>query len=282
MIDAHQHFWHPARGDYVWMPPNDSVLTRRYGPSNLSAGLAATGVERTVLVQAAPSIEETEYMLGIADSTPHVAKVVGWINFEDRAQRASLERLAKHPKFVGVRPMIQDIPDDGWMLRNDVQWAYEALIDLDLTFDCLGFPRHLGYFHKLLTRYPKMRAVINHSMKPQFRTHSNESFDAWSQGLSALANDTDACCKLSGLVTEADKDWSDDILKPYTDHVIGVFGAERVMWGSDWPVARLRCEYTDWFAQARRLTESFGMEAQQKIFMQTARDFYRINSKETQ
>lgn len=281
MIDAHQHFWHPARGDYVWMPPNDSVLTRRYGPSDLSAGLAATGVEHTVLVQAAPSAEETEYMLGIADSTPHVAKVVGWVNFEDRTQLATLERLAKHPKFVGVRPMIQDIPDDGWMLCDDVQWAYEALIDLDLTFDCLGFPRHLGYFHKLLTRYPRMRAVIDHSMKPQFRTHSGESFDVWAQGLSALANDTNACCKLSGLVTEADEDWSDGMLKPYADHVIDIFGAERVMWGSDWPVARLRCEYADWFAQARRLTESFGVAAQQKIFMKTARDFYRINDEDT-
>lgn len=281
MIDAHQHFWHPARGDYAWMPPNDPVLTRRYGPGDLSSGLAATGVEHTVLVQAAPSVEETEYMLGIADSTPHVAKVVGWINFEDRTQLATLERLAKHPKFVGVRPMIQDIPDDGWMLRDDVQWVYEALIDLDLTFDCLGFPGHLGYFHKLLTGYPKMRAVIDHSMKPQFRAHSDANFDIWAQGLSALAKDTSAYCKLSGLVTEADEDWSDGMLKPYTNHVVGVFGAERVMWGSDWPVARLRCEYADWFAQARRLTENFGATAQQKIFIQTAKDFYRINDGET-
>ena len=277
MIDAHQHFWHPARGYYAWMPPSDPVLTRHYGPGDLSVGLAATGVERTVLVQAAPSVEETEYMLGIADSTPCVAKVVGWINFEDREQRATLERLARHPKFVGVRPMIQDIPDDGWMLRDDIQWAYEALIDLDLTLDCLGFPRHLKYFHKLLTRYPKMRSVIDHSMKPQFRKHSEENFNVWARGLSALANDTGAHCKLSGLVTEADEDWSDNMLKPYTDHVIGVFGAERVMWGSDWPVARLRCEYTDWFAQARRLTEGFGAAAQQRIFGWTAKDFYRID-----
>lgn len=281
MIDAHQHFWHPARGDYVWMPPNDPVLTRRYCPNDILACLTATGVEHTVLVQAAPSVEETEYMLGIADSTPHVAKVVGWINFEDRTQRTTLERLAKHPKFVGVRPMIQDIPDDEWMLRENVQWAYEALMDLDLTFDCLGFPKHLGYFHKLLTRYPKMRTVIDHSMKPQFRTHSDESFGVWARGMSALANDTDTYCKLSGLVTEANEDWSDGMLKPYTDHVINIFGADRVMWGSDWPVARLRCEYADWFAQARRLTESFGTVAQQKIFMKTARDFYRINDEDT-
>jgi L-fuconolactonase len=276
MIDAHQHFWDPARGDYGWMPPDDPVLTRPYGPDDLSDGLAATGVQKTVLVQAAPSVEETEYMLGIADATPHVAKVVGWINFEDPGQRAVLEALAGHPKFAGVRPMIQDIADDDWMLRDDIQWAYEALIEFDLTFDCLGFPRHLGYFHQLLTRYPKMRAVLDHSMKPQFRTHSEESYRIWAEGMSALAADTGAYCKLSGLVTEADNDWSDQMLIPYTEHVITAFGAERVMWGSDWPVARLRCEYTDWFAQARRLTDGLGTGAQEKIFRETAAKFYRI------
>ncbi|MEG9862540.1 MAG: amidohydrolase family protein [Parvularculales bacterium] len=276
MIDAHHHFWHPSRGDYGWMPPDDPVLTRPYGPADLAGGLAATGVQKTVLVQAAPSVEETEYMLGIADSTPTVAKVVGWINFEDKGQRSILERLARHPKFSGVRPMIQDIADDGWMLRDDIQWAYEALIDLDLTFDCLGFPRHLTYFHELLTRYPKMRAVLDHSMKPQLRSHSDENLKIWSEGMSALANDTEACCKLSGLVTEAEEDCSDLVLKPYTDHVISSFGPERVMWGSDWPVSRLRCEYSDWFKQARRLTENIGTEAQEKIFSMTARKFYRI------
>jgi len=173
-IDAHQHFWHPARADYGWMPDNDPVLSRPYSPDDLASGLDSTGVTQTVLVQAAPSVDETHYMLGIADATPHVAKVVGWINFEDASQIDTLRRLSKHPKFAGVRPMIQDIADDAWMLRDDVQWAYQAIIDLGLTFDCLGFPRHLDNFHTLLTRYSSMNAVIDHCMKPQFRDHSNE------------------------------------------------------------------------------------------------------------
>ena len=122
-IDAHQHYWNPARGDNHWMPPEDPILGRTYAPSDLEPELKACGVEATVLVQAAATVCESKYLLGIADATPCVAGVVGWVNFEEDTDRRTLERLAGHPKFVGVRPMIQDIPDDNWMLRDDVQWV---------------------------------------------------------------------------------------------------------------------------------------------------------------
>ncbi len=276
-VDAHQHFWNPARGDYGWMPDDDPVLSRPYGPDDLAPALEATGVAKTVLVQAAPTPEETEYMLGVADATPMVAKVVGWINFEDRGQIETLKRFAGHPKFSGVRPMIQDLPNDDWMLRADVQWAYEALIELDLTFDCLGFPRHLKNFHTLLTRYPEMRAVVDHCMKPQIRDGSDDHFRFWADGLARLAEDTNAYCKLSGIVTEADTDWSAPVLQPCTNHVIGAFGADRTMWGSDWPVARLRLEYEDWFEMSQTLTSALSKEDQAAVFGGTARTFYRID-----
>ncbi|WP_420325243.1 amidohydrolase family protein [Mameliella sp.] len=275
-IDSHHHFWHPARGDYGWMPADDPVLSRPYHPADLGEGLQASGVARTVLVQAAPTLAETEYLLGIADSTPHVAKVVGWIDFEDPAQKKPLQRLAKHPKFAGVRPMIQDIPDDRWMLKPEVQWAYEALIDQDLTFDALGFPRHQAPFLELLNRYPDMRVVLDHCLKPQLRSHSEESFRTWAEGMTRLAEETGAFCKLSGLVTEADDLPSDDLLQPYVDHVLSVFGPQRVMWGSDWPVARLRCDYTDWHAQALRLTASLSEADRAQVFSGTAERFYRL------
>ena len=120
-IDSHQHFWNPARGDYDWMPMDTPTLARKYAPSDLEPHLIANGIDQTVLAQAAASVEETEYMLGIADATPRVAGVVGWINFENKADSHHLCRLAKHPKFLGVRPMIQNIPDDHWMLRDEVQ-----------------------------------------------------------------------------------------------------------------------------------------------------------------
>lgn len=275
-VDAHHHFWNPARGDYGWMPPDDPILSRSYAPADLADGLTVTGVNKTVLVQAAPSVEETEYLLGIADVTPHVSKVVGWINFEDPGQLHTLKRLAAHPKFAGVRPMIQDLADDDWMLRDDIQWAFDAIVELDLTFDCLGFPRHLKNFHTLLMRYPTMRAVLDHCIKPQFRDHSEAHFRTWAEGMTRLAQDTEAYCKLSGLVTEADSDWSLPVLKPYTDHVLAEFGAERFMWGSDWPVVRLRCEYADWFALAQQLTADFSEPERERIFQGTAVEFYQL------
>lgn len=274
-IDAHQHYWNPARGDYDWMPMDNETLARPYGPADLAPHLAGTGIDRTVIVQAAATVEETEYMLGIADSTPSVAGVVGWVDFENPAHEAHLRRLAAHPKFLGVRPMIQDIPDDTWMLREDVQWAYRALIDLDLSFDALGFPRHLEHFLTLLTRYPEMRVVIDHCMKPQIRSHSEESFAHWATGMTRLAEQTSACCKFSGLVTESDG-WSLDAMRPYANHLLDVFGPDRMMWGSDWPVCRLEASYDEWHGAARELTAHLSPDAQSRIFGGTARSFYRI------
>ena len=275
-IDAHQHFWHPARGDYGWMPADNEILCRPYSPADLDGARKSVGVEQTILVQAAPSVHETEYMLGIADSNPHIGKVVGWVDFNDPSQIDTLKRLAGHPKFSGVRPMIQDLPDDNWMHLPEVQWAYQAIVDLDLTFDCLGFVRHAEGFHTLLTRYPKMRAVIDHCLKPQLRDHSDEAFHEWAAGISKLAEDTNAFCKLSGLLTEADEDWSNGVIKPYTDHVISAFGAQRVMWGSDWPVLRLRTEYENWLEQAKQLTAHLSEEDRQWVFNRSARAFYQL------
>ncbi len=276
MIDAHQHFWNPARGDYGWMPKDDAVLSRVYGPGDLAPHLARHGIERTVLVQAAPSVAETEYMLGIADATPFVAGIVGWVDFERPADRAELRRLAGHPTFKGVRPMIQDIPDDGWMLRDDVQWAYRAVIDEGLTFDALGFPRHLANFLTLLKRYPEMRVVMDHCMKPQIRSHSEESFRHWADGMARIAGETGAFVKFSALVTEAAPGWTVADLKPYVDHVIDVFGAERVMWGSDWPVCLLAASYERWRAAAEELVAARTEAERAAIFGGTAARFYSL------
>jgi len=272
-IDAHQHYWNPARGDYDWMPKDDAILSRAYGPADLAGHLARFGIEKTVLVQAAATVNETEYMLGIADATDSVAGVVGWVDFERPQDLAQLQRLARHPKFRGVRPMIQDIADTDWMLRDDVQWGYRALIDLDLTFDALGFPRHLANFHTILTRYPEMRTVIDHCMKPQIR---DRAFDDWAAGISRLARDTGACLKFSGLVTEAGDGWSIDDLKPYADHVLAAFGPDRVMWGSDWPVCQLQASYARWHELAEALTAHLSDDEKARVFGGTAAEFYRL------
>ena len=275
-IDAHQHYWHPARGDYDWMPMDDATLARAYGPADLAPQIAAHGIGHTVLVQAAATVQETEYMLGLADATPSVAAVVGWIDFERPEDLAHLKRLAGHPKFVGVRPMIQDIPDDNWMLRDDVQWGFRAVADLGLTFDALGFPRHLAHFLTILKRYPDLRVVVDHCMKPQIRNHSEANFRFWADGMARIADETGAYCKFSALVTEADADWTVDDLRPYVGHVFDRFGPDRVMWGSDWPVCRLRCEYGDWRAAAAELTAGLTEPERARIYGGTASEFYRL------
>jgi L-fuconolactonase len=274
-IDSHQHFWNPSRGDYDWMPMDNAILARPYGPLDLEPHLVKNDIDQTVLVQAAATVEETEYMLGIADASPRVAGVVGWIDFEDPTHAHHLRRLAKHPKFLGVRPMIQDIPDVHWMLRDELQWAYELIVECDLTFDALGFPQHLENFLTLLSRYPDMRVVIDHCMKPQIRTHSEDSFAHWAAGMTRLAQQTPAYCKFSGLVTESEG-WSLETMRPYADHLLEVFGFDRMMWGSDWPVCLLEASYDAWFATAQELTTHLPADAQEMIFGGAAKKFYRL------
>lgn len=277
-IDAHQHYWNPARGDYGWMPPDDPILTRAYRPSDLAPQLAEGGIERTVLVQAAPTVAETEYLLGVADATDHVGAVVGWIDFERPEDRAQLERLARHPKFRGVRPMVQDIADDDWLLRPGIDWAFRALAEMGLCFDALGFPRHLGNFLTVFERHPDLRVVVDHCMKPRIHARSPEGFRAWAEGIARIAEATQARCKISGLITEAGPDWTPADLAPYVEHVLQVFGPERVMWGSDWPVCRLRGEYGDWRCAAEALTAGLDPSDRVRVFGGSAAAFYRIEA----
>lgn len=272
IIDAHQHFWAPSRGDYFWMEGAAAAPIRRdVFPRHLDPILRRHGIDATVLVQAAASVEETEYMLGLADATDFVAKVVGWVNFENADDRRQLERLAKHPKFSGVRPMIQDIPDVNWMNRSDVQWGFAALSDLDLSFDALGYPIHLDNFARLFDRFPGMRTVIDHCMKPVIR---NGAFDDWAKKMERIARTTPVCCKLSGLATEAKPGWTVDTLRPYAEHVLGVFGPDRVMWGSDWPVVELNGSYDSWREASLAIIGS--REGRDEILGGTAARFYRI------
>ncbi|MEM8690959.1 MAG: amidohydrolase family protein [Pseudomonadota bacterium] len=277
-IDAHHHLWQPVRGDYDWMPKDIEVLNRPYAPRDLAPHLNGQRIDGTVLIQAAASVEETEYMLGLADATDSIKGVVGWINFEQPSHLHHLKRLAKHPKFKGVRPMIQDIPDVDWMLRDDVQWAYRALVDLDLTFDALGFPQHILNFLTLAERYPDLQLVYDHCMKPQIRDAmaGEDVFSEWAAGMSRLAGETEGCCKFSALLTEADIGWSIDDIRPFALHVLAAFGADRVMWGSDWPVCRVRAEYDVWFEVAEALTAHLSEEERADIFGGTAARFYRL------
>jgi L-fuconolactonase len=271
-IDAHQHFWNPARGDYGWMDAAAAKpLRRSYMPQDMRDHLMTRSIVKTVLVQAAPTVAETEFLLAIADDTDFVAKVVGWVDFENRDDLRHLTRLSRHAKFSGVRPMIQDLPDPEWMHRKEVQWAFAAIVDMGLTFDALGFPIHLDPFRRLFDLYPGMRTVIDHGMKPRI---CENQFEPWATKLAAIAKDTPVFCKLSGLVTEAGTGWNKTTLTPYVQHIIKSFGAGRVMWGSDWPVLELNGSYPGWHDAAQHIVGP-GTD-NSKIFGNTAARFYKI------
>ncbi len=242
-IDAHQHFWAVARGDYGWLTPDLDVIYRDFTPNDLAPMLKDAGIEGTVLVQAAPTEAETEYMLSLADETPFVKGVVGWVDFEGSDAATQIAALDAHPALVGLRPMIQDIADPLWMLGDALTPAFTELIARGLTFDALTLPQHLGPLRNLLARHPDMKVVIDHGSKPLIR---DALLEAWAEDMAALASETNAWCKLSGFVTEAASDWTVDDLRPYVDHLLNTFGSSRLIWGSDWPVCTLASSYERW------------------------------------
>ncbi len=273
IIDAHQHFWQPARGDYGWLKPDLTTLYRDFMPDDLKPVLHRNQVAGTILVQAAPTIAETEFLLRLADETPFVLGVVGWVDFSAPSAAEDIARLAAHSKLVGLRPMIQDIPDDDWMLRADLTPAFEAMIAQDLTFDALVLPRHLPRLRALLSRHPELRTVVDHGAKPNIAAGQ---FDAWANDTARIADESDAFCKLSGFLTEAAADWTKADLSPYIEHLMAHFGSERLVWGSDWPVLTLAADYDTW----RELAESFvrSEPARNAIFFTNALDLYKLPS----
>lgn len=242
-IDTHQHFWNLDRGDYTWLTPDLAPLYRNFSPEDLKPLLDASSIDGTIAVQAADSQAETEYLLGLSDQHDWILGVVGWVDLESPTAPASIERLAGHPKLVGLRPMIQDIPDDNWMLRGTLTPALDAMIRHDLTFDALIMPRHLKNLTTFAERYSDLRIVIDHCAKPDIK---NAAFKTWATEISAFGGNANMFCKLSGLTTEANPAWQAADFDLCLDHVIDVFGVENVMFGSDWPVLNLASSYSQW------------------------------------
>ncbi|WP_273284137.1 amidohydrolase family protein, partial [Reinekea forsetii] len=205
-IDSHQHFWRIDRGDYGWLTPKLELLYRDFLPLDLTSDLASTQVDGTILVQAAPTIAETEYLLTLADQHAFIKGVVGWVDFASTEAPDQIRALAQHPKLVGLRPMIQDIEDPNWMLGSHLTPAFEALIEQGLTFEALVLPHHLANLHLLVQRHPTMRVVIDHGAKPEIR---NQLFTEWANAMTLLAQSSSVYCKVSGLVTEAGNDWTE-------------------------------------------------------------------------
>jgi L-fuconolactonase len=286
-IDSHQHFWRPARGDYTWLRgdvPALAPLVRDFLPAHLAPLLQAHGVERTVLVQAADSEAETDFMLELANAHDVVGGVVGWVDLASPDAVASLERMARHPKFKGVRPMLQDLPDDDWIARMPRPDAIRALVRLGLRFDALVKPRHLSWLVRFLKDWPQLPVVIDHAAKPPVGAHDSEAFRAWRKDMAELAALPQVCCKFSGLWGEAPQAAHHDVdvaacaVRPVWEQLLESFGPDRLMWGSDWPVLTLAGDYAGWIAVSQACIGRLSAAEQSQIWRGTAQRFYAISA----
>ena len=244
-IDAHHHIWRLARADYGWLTPELAPIYRDVSLAEFAPLAARRGIGRTILVQAAPTSAETAFLLSAARSSDLVAGVVGWTDLSSPDARSAIASLARDPLIVGLRPMVQDIPDDDWLVRPDLAPAFAALEDHGLAFDALVLPQHLPRLLAVADRHPGLRIVVDHGAKPPIR---ERRLDPWRHDMTALAARKNVVCKLSGLVTEAGPDWRVTDLKPYTDHLLAAFGPDRLLWGSDWPVVDLAGGFERWCA----------------------------------
>lgn len=271
-IDAHVHLWDPARGDYGWLGAAPPALRRPFGPDDLAPLLHRYRTGGVVLVQAAPTVEETDYMLAIADRTPWVLGVVGWIDFASPSAFDDLARLSTHEKLRGIRPMVQDIPDDDWVLDPAFGPVFDEISRRGLVFDALGFPRHIARFTALADRHPRLSMVIDHAMKPAV----GEDLTEWRADMRELARRRNTVCKLSGLVTEGKAGWSIDTLRPIVDHLLEVYGPDRLIFGSDWPVVTLAATYDEWFETVEGLLSGLAAHERAQVFGENAAEVYGL------
>jgi len=248
-IDAHQHFWDPARADYPWMAGTEMAPIRRaFGPADLAPLLRENHIDASILVQCRASLAETREFLGIADVTPFIAGVVGWVDLTDPAVGNTIDQLRAQPgggKLVGIRHQVHDEPDPDWLARGDVQRGIAAVIGRDLAYDLLIRTRELPAAIATARACPQGRFVLDHAAKPPIATGFGQpSATTWAERLAELAACGNVWCKISGLATEAIwTDWDAERLLPFVTHAARCFGEDRLMFGSDWPVCLLAGSY---------------------------------------
>jgi L-fuconolactonase len=275
-IDCHQHFWQLSRGDYHWLTPELTLLYTDYLPVNLSQELTDSNVTETILVQAAETEAETLFLLELAHKNTFVAGVVGWVDMESPSVLLTLTTFANDPYFKGIRPMLQSIEDVDWILQDRFNPIFEFLVANNLSFDALVKEQHLANIHLIAKRYPSLKVVINHCAKPSINRPPSVR---WKEQLNIFKSLENVSIKFSGLLTEAPiGDVNLQQLIPYFDYVMSVFGASRIMWGSDWPVLKLNGDYALWVNLTDKLLKKFSPKEQQKIWSKNAQDFYNLPS----
>ncbi len=272
IIDAHHHVWRLSRGDYDWPTPG-MAIHRDYGLDDLDR--VRGDVSATVLVQTTSTDAETDFMLAVAASSAGLVRgVVGWTDLRAPGAAARIGMLANRQPLVGLRPMLQNLLDPAWILRDDVSPGLHAMTRSGLTLDLLILPHQLALVPILADAHPALPMVIDHAAKPRVAARL---FQPWADDIARAAQAPNVFCKLSGLITEASGDWAVEHLRPYVDHLLAVFGADRLMWGSDWPVVDLAGGYGAWTHATERLLDGLDPGGRARIRGGTARSFYRLD-----
>ncbi|HUG53033.1 MAG TPA: amidohydrolase family protein [Vicinamibacteria bacterium] len=273
-IDSHQHFWHYDPAQHVWMTEAMGALRRDYLPDDLAPLLQAAGFDGTVAVQARQTLEETTWLLALADRHSWIRGVVGWVDLCSDELPAQLERLAPQKKLVGVRHVVHDEPDDGFMLRPEFRRGVARLGEFELAYDLLLFPRHLEAAVRLVDEFEDQLFVLDHIAKPPIR---GGVLSPWKEDLERLAERPNVFCKLSGMVTEARwSEWRREDFRPYLDAVLEAFSPQRLMIGSDWPVCTLSADYSSTMGLVASWLEALAPDACAGILGDNCARFYGL------
>jgi len=276
VVDSHHHFWEIDRFDYSWMPEG-SPLAVDYGPADLEPLIKNVGVDYTVIVQAVSSPDEARWLLELAEKHEFIAGVVGWVDLTDPRVGDTLEELQESSYFKGVRHIWESEDDPGWIAHSGAIEGLKELVRRDLTFDFLAKPPNLPFIPRVMDQVPDLRAVVDHIAKPVIAEHLVEP---WLTDMRKVASINGMHCKISGMVTEADhENWTVDDLRPYVHHILGMYGTDRLMFGTDWPVCTLAAEYGDVAGAARNILEELSPAAKEDVFGGVATRFYRLNTR---
>ncbi|WP_233842699.1 amidohydrolase family protein [Dyella sp. 2HG41-7] len=276
IVDAHQHYWQPLRGDYGWLAQAPASLQRAFLPDDLRAQRDAAGVQFSVLVQAAPTEDETRYLFELAEEDAAVVGVVGWVDMEATDVGTRIDRLIRDGGgfLRGLRPMAQDLADPDWLANPSLDRAFDCIQDCGLTFDALvGMPQ-LPALLRRLHRHPHLNVVLDHAGKPAI---ADGRFDQWTSWIDELAQHSQLHCKLSGLLTLLGEPVHEDAIEPYVADLFSHFGPERLMWGSDWPVLTTHAHYAHWLQIALQLTERYAPGSIEDVFAANAVRFYALD-----
>lgn len=275
VVDSHHHFWEIDRFDYSWMP-EDSPLAVDYGPSDLEPLIKKAGVDYTVIVQAVSSPDEARWLLELADRHEFIAGVVGWVDLTDPRVGDTLEELQQSSLFKGVRHIWESEDDPGWIVNSGAIEGLKELVRRDLTFDFLAKPPNLPFIPKVMDQVPDLRAVVDHIAKPVIAEHLVEP---WLSDMRKVASINGMHCKISGMVTEANhENWTVDDLRPYVHHILGIYGTDRLMFGTDWPVCTLAAGYGDVAGAAKSILKELSPAAKEDVFGGVANRFYRLET----